>query len=201
MGLININNNLDNYNNIPNFINYFGYFNTYNFTPNFSFALNSGTGIFELYNTLFSGNKDFTKGANTKVLASLKQVGYSAAKGEKLSKIAQKNTVGFTGNCAKYVKNAISEANLGKYKSGNAYQCAEILENNPNFKEISTQGLNLKDLPAGCILVYDKGQSGYSRKYGHVEITRGDGKADSDGTTKNIRAGARVFVPVSRNYA
>ena len=71
-----------------------------------------------------------------------------------------------------------------------------VLSLNKNFKEISANGLDLKSLPAGCILVYGRGQAGYSSKYGHVEITTGTGQAVSDGITNNIRPGARVFVPV-----
>lgn len=111
----------------------------------------------------------------------------------------RKNTVGFTKQCATYVKRAIDNAGLGKYEYGDAYECANILQRNPNFKEISTAGLDLSTLPAGCVLVYDKGVSGYSSKYGHVEITLGNGQAASDGVTNNIRQGARVFAPVSDN--
>ena len=56
--------------------------------------------------------------------------------------------------------------------------------------------MDLSSLPAGCVLVYDRGVAGYSSKYGHTEITLGDGTAGSGGITHNIRQGARVFVPV-----
>ena len=53
-----------------------------------------------------------------------------------------------------------------------------------------------KDLPAGCVLVYEKGVAGYSSQYGHIEITDGNGNAYSDGKTRNIRPGAKVYIPV-----
>lgn len=130
----------------------------------------------------------------------LNNAGYNEKAGKRLANIAAQNTVGFRKQCATYVKKAISKAGLGEYEYGDAYECVSILKRNPNFKEISTTGLNLSNLPAGCVLVYDRGVSGYSRKYGHIEITLGNGQAVSDGVTNNIRQGARVFAPVSRTY-
>ena len=127
---------------------------------------------------------------------SLTALGYNAQKGQKLANIAIKNTVGFTGYCATYAKRDIGQAGLGKYESGHAFQCDDILRRNPNFKEISSAGLDLKKLPAGCVLVYERGVSGYSSSYGHIEITDGQGGARSDGKTNNIRPGAKVFIPV-----
>ena len=76
-----------------------------------------------------------------------------------------------------------------------------ILRNNKNFKEIPVDTVNVKDLPAGCVLVYDKGSQGYSRKYGHTEITTGDGRAVSDGITKNLyKKPSAIFMPVEHNY-
>ena len=72
------------------------------------------------------------------------------------------------------------------------------MENNKNFEEISPTDVNVKDLPAGCVLVYDKGARGYSKKYGHTEITTGDGRAVSDGITRNLhRKPSAIFVPIS----
>ena len=75
------------------------------------------------------------------------------------------------------------------------------LENNPNFKEIKVSSVDeLKQLPAGCILVYERGAAGYSSKYGHIEVTLGDGTAGSDGQTRNLRytQNMSVFVPVKQ---
>ena len=179
---------------------------TSNYTPYSSTGFNYTQNLYNLLfsqkvSTPYSYNNKFSVKRNSYILPSLKEAGYNAAKGSKLASIAAKNAVGFTGYCAKYVKKDIQEAGLGRYQSGHAYECDEMLDNNPNFKEISTAGLNLKDLPAGCILVYNKGVAGYSSKYGHIEITDGNGGAYSDGKTTNIRPGAKVYLPVSREYA
>ena len=151
---------------------------------------------YSLLNKDYFPSKTIRKKSST-ALSRLEDVGYSAEKGTRLAREAKNGAVGFTGFCAKYTKKAIDRAGLGKYKAGHAYQCDTILDNNPNFKQISTEGLNLdKDLPAGCVLVYEKGVAGYSSQYGHVEITDGNGNAYSDGKTRNIRPGAKVYIPV-----
>lgn len=143
--------------------------------------------------------KNYSKNFNiiTKTnLPQLKDIGYSSKKGKKLAEAALSNQVGFTGYCAKYVRMALEKTGLGNGMRADAADYNTVLSMNKNFKEISANGLNLSSLPAGCILVYDRGVSGYSSKYGHVEITTGSGQAVSDGITTNIRPGARVYVPV-----
>ncbi len=145
-----------------------------------------------------SANYTFhTSSFNTKTnLPALKDVGYNSDKGYELAKAAAGNAVGFTHQCAKYVRIALENTGLSNGQRGDGYEYAKILSNNNNFKEVSSSNINLSSLPAGCILVYDKGVAGYDSSAGHVEITLGNGKAVSDGVTNNIRAGARVFVPV-----
>lgn len=150
--------------------------------------------------TLGKSNK-VEKSSNTDVLEKsdnkLKLEGYNASKGERLANIALNRSVGWTGYCARYVKNSIQNAGLGLYKYGHAYQMKDILKNNSNFKEISTENVDVKDLPAGCVLVYGKGKEGYSKNYGHTEITTGDGRAVSDGITKNLyKKPSAIFIPV-----
>lgn len=131
----------------------------------------------------------------TKELPTLANSGYDSKKGAKLADEISKIQTGFDGYCAKHVKDAIQKAGLSRYQLGHAYQMANILSKNKNFKEISTENLDLSKLPAGCVLVYGKGVAGYSSKYGHTEITLGNGQA-SCGGTQAIKQGARVFVPV-----
>jgi len=126
------------------------------------------------------------------------RLGYKASSGLRLAKTAMSRACGFVGRCAKYVKNAIASCGLGKYVSGNACEMTRILRNNKNFREISPAGVDLKSLPAGCVLVYGRGVSGYSSRYGHTEITTGSGKAVSDGITNNIRDNVTaIFIPVA----
>ena len=127
----------------------------------------------------------------------LKLDGYNAFKGERLANTALQNSVGWTGWCAAYVKKSIQQSNLGSYQAGHAFQMPSILRNNNNFKEISPENVDVKDLPAGCVLVYGKGKEGYSKDYGHTEITTGDGRAVSDGITRNLyKKPSNIFIPV-----
>lgn len=129
-------------------------------------------------------------------LPALKDVGYNSDKGYKLAKDIAGNAVGFTSNCALYVRKSLDRTGLGTGERGDGCDYAGILSRNPNFKEVSSKDVSLSSLPAGCILVYDRGAAGYSSSAGHVEVTLGNGQAVSDGVTNNIRQGARVFVPV-----
>ena len=67
--------------------------------------------------------------------------------------------------CARYVKEAIRDVGLGPYINGNGEYCKYILRANSNFKEIKVKGNDLKNLPAGCIIVYDKYDAGYGKDY------------------------------------
>lgn len=173
---------------------------TIDFSPSlFSHSsTNSYTPSAENHTSVSTTNKLGTKtlGLNNTSLA-----GYNASAGQKLANIALNNSVGWTGYCARFVKTAISDANLGSYKSGHAYQMSSILRNNKNFKEISTKDVDVSELPAGCILVYNKGAQGYNKDYGHTEITTGDGRAVSDGITKHLtKKPSAIFMPVEHNY-
>ena len=72
------------------------------------------------------------------------------------------------------------------------------LRKNKHFKEIPSTGIDLNKLPAGCVLVYDKGTSGVSKDFGHVEITTGDGRGISDGITEKLTIKpSNIFIPIS----
>lgn len=121
---------------------------------------------------------------------------YNSEKGNKLATIALNRACGFNKQCAKYVSDALEEAGLSNGERGHAYQMFNILRNNNNFKEISVSDVSVENLPAGCILVYDKGVKGASKDYGHVQVTTGDGRAVSDGITNNIKQPSAIFIPV-----
>ena len=179
------------------FSNYGELFNplmSLNFVPQFNFT--PQLSLFSNLSNLLSNGKSKNFSFSSYSTLSLSEAGYNAQKGKKLAQTAKNNTKGFDGDCALYVRLALEKCGLGNGERGDGYEYASILSRNKNFKEISASGIDLSDLPAGCVLVYNRGTAGYSRKYGHVEITLGNGKAASDGITNNIKQGARVFVPV-----
>ena len=165
--------------------------NNYNWNSNTSIWNNQSYN----FNTTFPSGDSFTLTNKNKKSFSL--ANYDSSAGEKLAKTALSNSKGFTGYCATYVKKAIEKSGLGSYKQGDAYQMTNILRQNKNFEEISPSSVNVEDLPAGCVIVYNKGSQGYNSKYGHTEITTGDGRAVSDGITQNLhKQPDAIFVPV-----
>ena len=142
---------------------------------------------------------NFNKNNNAVNFNSLQAKGlkYSSAKGQKLAKDIANHSVGFTGSCSRYVREGLQRTRLYNGHKGSAYLMGDILAQNKNFQEVSPSSVNLKNLPAGCILVYNKGAAGYSSQDGHIEVTLGNGTACSDGLTRNIRStnNMRIFVP------
>lgn len=135
--------------------------------------------------------------------STLKLDGYNASAGRKLADIAMNrrqadrwSSIRGTGKCATYTKKAIEAAGMGSYVSGHGYQMTDILSRNKNFKQISASGVDVTKLPAGCVLVYGKGVSGYNKDYGHTEITTGDGRGVSQAITYNVRKPSAIFIPV-----
>lgn len=125
---------------------------------------------------------------------------YSSDKGQALASDVYNHRVGFTGYCARHVADGLKRTGLGNERA-NATDMDNKLVNNNNFRAVKiTSKEQLKSLPAGCIVVYEKGAAGYNAKYGHIEVTMGDGTAVSDGVTRNMRYSdsMTVFVPVEQ---
>lgn len=126
--------------------------------------------------------------------------GYNSSKGIKLANAALKKTNGKTkgsGICATKVREALQETGLYTGHTRSAADYIGIL-NKPNshFKQISTAGVNIANLPAGCILVYGRRVGGYSSEHGHIEVTVGDGRAASDFVQVENKKPTAIFVPV-----
>ncbi len=131
---------------------------------------------------------------------------YDASKGKELASIARETATQMTASrrnyndyyCAKGVSKTLEKAGLSKGSMGNAHQCASALENNKNFKEIKVDRKDLKNLPEGCIIVYNRKEFGKSASdiYGHIAVTLGNGQEASDriGNIKDRSNEYRVFV-------
>lgn len=171
------------------------YQSTSNYTTNKLFSITTPS-----YKTNNVKRAKVSNNFNTKTnLPQFNDINYNSEKGKTLAvKVSQNAGSKSQKLCARYAKRAIAESGLGQYESGHAYECKDILKRNPNFKEITVSGSELSKLPAGCIIVYDRGDAGYSPKYGHIEITLGDGRAASDFINNRIKPSdkAHVFVPV-----
>jgi hypothetical protein len=134
---------------------------------------------------------------------------YDAELGAQLAQIAN-NTDGTIGYClrgvAKSVKKFLGErtelSNLGS-----AYMAANALRNDPvlsqHFKEVEVDRSELSSLPAGAIVVWDRGApnaSAAGKKHGHISIALGNGKESSDhiqNQMTNRQSQFWVFYPVA----
>lgn len=183
-------------------------------TPSLSFnysdyaAVLSTISMFDLYMNnqmpIYRQNDFFSKSYNTKTnLTSLKDV-YNPELSSKLAGIAERNAkfTNTTGWCAKEINDSIQLAGLahGETRVSSAYQEADVLAHHKNFREVSVSRSDLKNLPAGCIIVWNKtgDLSRMSGKDGHVTVTLGDGKEASDNVRDMLilNSAFRVFVPV-----
>lgn len=169
------------------------------------------------YNLLLNGSMPidvqksvFSQNYNTNSnLASLKDV-YNPNLGSKLANIADKNAQGSLGWCYRDVSSSVSKAGLGSLTGEAAYQAADKLASDKKWSEVSVSQEELKTLPAGCVIVWDKSsttprQGRLSDVYGHIVVTLGDGNAVSDhkerlkDTVGSYAGKFRVFVPSSDN--
>jgi hypothetical protein len=91
------------------------------------------------------------------------------------------NTV---GRCALGVNNALISA--GVPGRGHAYQKAEQLAGNPNFREVSISADQLSRLPRGAVVVWGRSAA---KPYGHVSVALGDGREASDHIQRQIQGG------------
>lgn len=136
---------------------------------------------------------------NTTPNAKLKDINYDALNAKSIAS----NALSRAGSkskkrCAEYVSNAIANSGLSVAR-GDAYEMENNLRKSSEFKEITVSKSELASLPAGCILVYPRGVAGYSSKYGHIEVTLGDGRTASDFVNNNPKYAQemKVFVPVA----
>lgn len=165
----------------------------FNSTPTFSWGNLNNTGNFDTF--IRSTNRSNGRITISTELKSANLNKYNAQKGKKLAEDALSHSVGWRQHCAKYVSNALERTGLSNGSRGHAYQMINILRNNNNFEEIDAN-TDVNSLPAGCILVFDKGVQGYNKKYGHIEITSGNGQGISDGITQHLKQPTAIFMPV-----
>lgn len=126
---------------------------------------------------------------NPKLSARLANTAYSTA-----------NTRNTVGMCYRGVKDALIRANLddGSLSGRSAYQAYSQLKNDENFTEVKVGKNELKNLPAGCLIVWDASEG---HPHGHITTTLGNGKEASDHIQNVIIRDAKyaVFVPTSTN--
>ncbi len=122
------------------------------------------------------------------------ELGSATDFGTSLAKDAEKNANGPGGYCFKWVAQALRRHGVST-SGASAYMAADQLAKNPKFKEVQVQPADLKKLPAGAVVVWNKGQG---HEHGHISIALGDGREASDkirNQITNYGTSARVFLP------
>lgn len=117
--------------------------------------------------------------------------------GSKLAEIARAEATNGDSNgglCYRDVGRALSKIGIN-VSGASAYMAAAQLEKNPKVKEMKVSQSDLPKLPAGAIVVWDKGNG---HEHGHISIATGDGKEASDlmrNQITNYGTSFRVFMP------
>lgn len=132
---------------------------------------------------LGSGSKIFSKVNNSATdFQSLKSK-YNAQDGANLASIAAKRADGTVGSCLKYVRKDLEEYGFSSGSLGDAAcKSADSLSANKHFAQVNVTKSDLSNLPAGCIIIFDRGNNTkrLSGSYGHIMITDGNGNGFSD---------------------
>jgi len=124
-------------------------------------------------------------------------VGSSSPTGTKLAQaaaaVSSPNSRG--GGCYGAVAKAVVKATGLQLSGKSAYMAADQLASSDKFVEIKVSKEQLPSLPAGAVVVWDRGKG---HVHGHISVASGNGTEFSDKDRKQITSygtNFRVFVP------
>ena len=187
------------------------------FSPNgFNSLFGNMSSPFQLFD-MFMNNKMplpwqkglFNQNFDTRTnMAALKK-SYNPKLANKLANIAYKNAMARNSHhkCLAGARESFNDMGIVKgTMGGSAYQSAAVLAKNKNFKEVQVSREDLRNLPAGCVIVWSRNYFGNksSDVHGHIAITLGGGKEASDHVSNKtylLNSSRRVFVPVGLNHS
>lgn len=99
------------------------------------------------------------------------------------------------GYCYRGVKHHLRQVGVN-LTGGSAYMAADQLAATGRFREVQVPPSQLRTLPAGAVVVWDRGPG---KPHGHISIAMGDGREASDRIRPQITRYAsgrcRVFIP------
>ncbi|MGE4203104.1 MAG: hypothetical protein AB7J86_20800 [Vulcanimicrobiota bacterium] len=114
--------------------------------------------------------------------------------GRSLASDAARNANGPGGWCYKWVANALGRHGVNVH-GASAYMAADQLAGNPKFREVRVPANQLRNLPPGAVVVWNRGAG---HPHGHISIALGDGREASDkirNQITNYGTSFRVFLP------
>jgi len=110
------------------------------------------------------------------------------------NQIARSGVAGKGRNCKRGVRMALNRQGM-QLHGVSAYMAAGQLARNDRFREAKMGRQDLRNLPPGAIVVWNKGQG---RPHGHISVALGNGKEASDvlrNQITNYPTNFRVFLP------
>lgn len=116
--------------------------------------------------------------------------------GKKLAAQAEKtaNQINTPGLCLKGVNDAMQAMGLPVHREAAAWMAVDDFQKNPKFKEVKVSKDQLKSLPAGAVVIWDKGSG---LPYGHISVALGDGREASSKVRNQLllNTNFHVFLP------
>ncbi|MFN8608135.1 MAG: hypothetical protein U0931_11430 [Vulcanimicrobiota bacterium] len=116
--------------------------------------------------------------------------------GKKLAAQAEKtaNQINTPGLCLKGVNDAMQAMGLPVHREAAAWMAVDDFQKNPHFKEVKVSKDQLKSLPPGAVVIWDKGAG---LPYGHISVALGNGREASSKVRNQLllNTNFHVFLP------
>ncbi len=98
------------------------------------------------------------------------------------------------GLCLKGVNDTMQAMGMPVQREASAYMALDNFRNNKRFQEVKVSKDQLKSLPAGAVVIWDKGSG---LPHGHISVSLGNGREASSTVRDQLRLSTNfhVFVP------
>ncbi len=116
--------------------------------------------------------------------------------GKKFAAQAEKTArrINTPGLCLKGVNDTMEAMGMPVQREASAYMALDNFQNNKRFKEVKVSKDQLKSLPAGAVVIWDKGPG---LPHGHISVALGNGR-EASSTVRNqltLKTNFHVFLP------
>jgi len=104
------------------------------------------------------------------------------------------NKINTSGLCLKGVNDTMQAMGLPVHREAAAYMAVDDFQKNPKFREVKVPKDQLKSLPAGAVVIWNKGSG---LPYGHISVALGDGREASSKVRNQLTLNTdfHVFLP------